>query len=91
MKVYVAMPINTASGYDPTQMFQEVGEFLRSRGLHPTLPSDDVDPQIWDMWMSDHHVRNEASLHCVHLGYYRSRLNHTTLPDVFSARRDSRP
>lgn len=51
MRVYIAMPINTASGYKHDQMFQRVGEIVRQQGLEPILPTDDVSPQTWNDMM----------------------------------------
>jgi len=48
------MPINTASGYDPKQMFEEVGHRVTEHGFEAVLPSDDVDPAVWEEWMRKH-------------------------------------
>lgn len=52
MKVYIAMPINGAS-YDHQQMFRDVGEIVRSYGLEPILPSEDVGRERWVSWLED--------------------------------------
>lgn len=54
MKVYLAMPINTASGYDPQWMFEEVGQRMTEYGLEPILPSNGVDPAVWEGWMREY-------------------------------------
>lgn len=52
MKVYIAMPINGAD-YNHERMFRAVGEIVREFGLEPVLPSDDVDPQVWQSWLQE--------------------------------------
>lgn len=57
MKVYIAMPISAASGYDPQQMFRTVAAAVRSFGLEPVLPGDDVDPAVWESWLNERPFR----------------------------------